>query len=471
MKRKLRLLLLHLLALLLRPLARRPTLGTPARILVLKPDHLGDLLLATPALRALRQSCPQAQISALIGPWSLAALAGNPDIDRVLTLPFPGFERQKVTTETQRRRAFEDGGWKIEAGRGSVARSHHAPPSSILHPLSSIFSASLRLCGDIVRPYLALLRYGLLLRRAGYDTALLLRDDHWWGAALALAAGIPRRIGYAVPECRPFLTTALPWNPREHVTAQGLRLVERVGEFRVASFELVPSTGSDTAQPATRFIPSPADAAWADAWLRAHGIDEHTRLVVIHPGTGGAAKLWPPKRWSALADALLSAVSKVPGAASAEPSPQPSAPSPQHALLITGGPGEQALVERVAAGMARRPLTLAGATSVGQLAALLSRAALVLGVDSGPLHLAVAVGVPTLHLYGPGDPGRFGPWGDPARHVVLRAGLWCSPCGIFSACPRGTDPPECMAAIGVDQALAAALASLEKGEQEGSSPS
>jgi ADP-heptose:LPS heptosyltransferase len=92
---------------------------------------------------------------------------------------------------------------------------------------------------------------------------------------------------------------------------------------------------------------------------------------------------------------------------------------------------------------------------VGQLTALLRRATLVLGVDSGPLHLAASQGTPSVHLYGPSDAVRFGPWGDPTRHRVLRAGLWCSPCGVFSACPRGTDPPECMAAIDISAVLAA----------------
>jgi ADP-heptose:LPS heptosyltransferase len=93
---------------------------------------------------------------------------------------------------------------------------------------------------------------------------------------------------------------------------------------------------------------------------------------------------------------------------------------------------------------------------VGQLVALLARASVVLGVDSGPLHLAASQGTPTLHLFGPSDAARFGPWGDPARHRVLRAGLWCSPCGVFHACPRHTDPPEGMAALDVVQVLAAA---------------
>jgi heptosyltransferase-2/heptosyltransferase-3 len=125
-------------------------------------------------------------------------------------------------------------------------------------------------------------------------------------------------------------------------------------------------------------------------------------------------------------------------------------------VVLTGGPEEEALVAAVAACMPEAPLALAGRTSVGQLAALLRRADLVLGVDSGPLHLAAAQGAPTIHLYGPGDAGRFGPWGDPHRHVVVREELWCSPCGVFSACPRGLELPECMDRIAVARVIAAA---------------
>ena len=88
-------------------------------------------------------------------------------------------------------------------------------------------------------------------------------------------------------------------------------------------------------------------------------------------------------------------------------------------------------------------------------------ARLVLKMDSGPLHLAAAQGVPTLHLYGPGDAGRFGPWGEPARHVVLRADLWCSPCGEFAACPRGLARPECMELITVARVAEHARAMLD----------
>ncbi len=387
LRRRLRLLLLVALALLARPFVRRPAADGPHKILYVKPDHLGDLLLATPALAALRRQHPEARITALVGPWSRAVLERNPDVDALLVCPFPGFSRAAPAP-------------------GLVAR---------------------------LAPWLRLLHYGALLRAGGYDLALIGRDDHWWGAALALLAGIPRRIGFAVPECRPLLTDALPWHPRDHVTTQGLALVAQAGsEPRTQSSELTTQN--------SRFDPAPTDLAWAAAW-RAEHCPAGERLVVIHPGTGGPAKHWAAERWSAVADAL--------------------AEGGGVRLALTGGPGEERLAEEVAAGMRARPLLLAGRTSVGQLAALMRLADLVLGVDSGPLHLAAAQGAPTIHLYGPGDDQRFGPWGDPARHRVLRAELGCSPCGVFDACPRGLDFPECMDLIRADQVSTAARQTLD----------
>jgi heptosyltransferase-2/heptosyltransferase-3 len=357
---------------------------------VIKPDHLGDVLLSTPALRLLRQQCPHTHIVMLVGPWSAFLLARNPHIDTVLTVPFPGFQR------------------------GAARRS----------PLA---------------PYLLLLRTAALLRAGHFDIGLLLRDDHWWGAALLLLAGIPHRVGYAVPECSPFLNEALPWHPQQHVTRQALAVVRRAGSDATRpSIPKQPHTSlvNDAASPAVlplHFTPAPADAAWADIWLHQHDIGEHERLIVLHPGTGGAAKLWQPEHWAQTANRL--------------------AAHPHLRLLLTGGPGEEALVQPIARLLEREPLILVGKTSVGQLAAVLGRAALVMGVDSGPLHLAVSQGTPSLHLFGASDAERFGPWGDSTRHVVLCAGLWCSPCGVFAACPRHTSPPECMQQITVEQVV------------------
>jgi ADP-heptose:LPS heptosyltransferase len=401
--RSVRLIGLRLLARLARRFVRRTT-TTPARILYIKPDHLGDLLLATPVLAALRQRFPTAQITGLIGPWSRPILEHNPAIDTLLICPFPGFMRAPKDTKrgTQDAETF----WRSRSALGARRSA-------------------------LIRPYLMLLRFALLLRAGRYDLAIIGRDDHWWGAALALLAGIPQRVGFAVPECSPFLSVALPWDPAQHVTAQGLALVEAAAPTRE------PIAGDLLA----RFDPLPADMSWAHAWLQAQGVGVDEALIAIHPGTGGPAKLWFADRWAAVADALQTLGARV---------------------LLTGGPGEEALVAEVASCMRATPLALVGQTTIGQLAALFRQTALVLGVDSGPLHLAAAQGCPTLHLYGPGDAGRFGPWGDPARHVVIRVELWCSPCGVFDACPRGLARPECMEQIGVAEVISQARRLLER---------
>ncbi|MCU0494799.1 MAG: hypothetical protein MUD01_24705, partial [Chloroflexaceae bacterium] len=184
-----RLLFLRLLALLARPFVVRRAPAIPRRILVIKPDHLGDVLLATPALVRLRESFPQALIVALVGPWAAVVLAHNPTIDALLTLPFPGFDRSKRSPEQSLTKAQSS---QRSADNHAGAGLRAFAPVRALHKLLAL-----------IQPYLLLLRYAALLRAGQFDTALLLRDDHWWGAALALLAGIPCRIGHAVPECRP----------------------------------------------------------------------------------------------------------------------------------------------------------------------------------------------------------------------------------------------------------------------------
>ncbi|NNJ10388.1 glycosyltransferase family 9 protein [Chloroflexales bacterium ZM16-3] len=389
---------LLLLALIARLFARPPR-SDLKKILVIKPDALGDALLATPALRRLRAGLPDAQITGVVGPWSRVIWARNPDLDLLLDLPFPGFNRASD------------------------------PNPDLPRPRRRLAAA--------LRPYWLLLRYAALLRRGEYDAALLLRDDHWWGAALAALAGIPRRVGHAHPLCAPFLSDALPYDPAEHVSRQGLAVVARLLDAERLPNEIVEPSGIKLP---LRFELSPNDHAWAEAWMTGQ-ISPGEKLLVIHPGTGGPTKHWLPERWASIADALASR---------------------HHVhVLFTGGLGEADLVDHIC-GMMRNPaLRIVGGMSVGQMAALLARATLVLGVDSGPLHLAVSQGVPTIHLYGPSDQRRFGPWGPLEHHMVLRSGIFCSPCGVYNRCPRGMQPIECMATIHVTHVLQAANKLME----------
>ncbi len=85
---------------------------------------------------------------------------------------------------------------------------------------------------------------------------------------------------------------------------------------------------------------------------------------------------------------------------------------------MTGSGAEAHLAQAIARELMAPHVDVTGQTSLGQLAAVFQRCRLALGADSGPLHLAVAAGAPTVHLFGPIDPALFGPWGDPQRQVV-----------------------------------------------------
>jgi heptosyltransferase-2/heptosyltransferase-3 len=357
-------------------------LTPPRRILVIRPDHLGDLLFTTPALHLLRQQFPAAGITALTGPWASAVVENHPDLDEVLTCDFPGFGRRPK--------------------------------------------------GSPWAPYSLLRREAQRLTPLGFDLALILRFDHWWGAWLAASAGIPRRIGYRVPETAPFLTDAQPYLAGRHEVLQNLALVLAAGPGKDRETHDATSAGWRTS------FPVPAeDEARAKGLLAEAGATG--RLVALHPGSGAAVKRWRTGAWIALAVELVR----------------------RHGvrIVLTGSAGEAQLIDPILAGLSGlspRPMSLAGRTTLGALAAIYRRCDLVVGPDSGPLHLAVAVGVPTVHLYGPVDRRTFGPWGNPKRHPVIMSNWACAPCNRLDWPGAGLAEHGCLRDITVEQVLAEA---------------
>ncbi|MBZ0292587.1 MAG: lipopolysaccharide heptosyltransferase II [Anaerolineae bacterium] len=363
--------------LMLRLIASVPILPLKAksfnRILLIRPDHLGDVLLTTPAIQKLRQALPNTEIHALVGPWSATVLASYPEIDVVLTLPFPGFSR---------------------------------------HPKDSWRS-----------PYEIAWHTARNLRRIGYDSAIIFRPDHWWGAMVTYLAGIPQRIGYNVRNTAPFLNEKVP-HQHEHAVTQNLRLVERwTGHI-------------DSTKIPLRFPIDPADSAYIDGYLKEWGIDPQTQPICLHPGSGTWVKQWTDEKWAAVADTL---------------SDQLNAP-----VIFTGGDHELHMVKRITEKMKNGYCVIAGETHVGQLGALFARAKVVLGPDSGPLHLASAVGTPTVALFGPADPTEFGTWGPKDRHMIVASPIGCRPCRILDWADDNPDYHPCMRDITVAQVLEAA---------------
>jgi ADP-heptose:LPS heptosyltransferase len=353
-------------------------------VLLLRPDHIGDVLLTSPALAVLRESLPSAHLTYLLGPWSAEVAHGGPPVDSLRTLAYPGFTR------------------------------HPSP--------------------NVLAPYALLMHEAARLRREHYDLAVVFRPDHWWGALLALVAGIPVRVGADTPETTPLLSHVRSARPREHAAQMALELAR----FALQAFG-VPATEVVSAP---SFRVSEAARAAARAFWEQYSLDGK-QVVAVQPTAGAALKSWPVERWAHLADALIERGSKV---------------------LFVGGPDDGALVAAVQARMARAfPLAAtACGQSLGITAAIYQRCALLVGLDGGGAHLAAAVGIPTVRLYGPAPSDVFGPW--PPREdqrVLVAGGLSCVPCGNLEVPPCGaTTLPACMLALGVEDVLNAVGARL-----------
>lgn len=368
----------------LRYKASLPNFSTPPKkLLLVRPDHLGDILMLTPTLALLRQALPNTEITALVGPWGMASLENNPDIDRVQRCDFPGFSRE-------------------------VKRN----------PLS---------------PYAYVLEQSRKLRAQGFDAAINFRQDFWWGALLVYLADIPVRSGYEWPESKRFLTQQIPLHSASpellsnklsvpfgqtihHSAGMNLRLAT---EF-LAQYNLEPSLLDF--DPRLRFYPSQDDERYVNLLLSEWGIERHDRLIAIHPGTGATLKLWTVEGFAALADTLADKYGS--------------------RVVLTGSEKERTLIKNIAKLCRNKPLQLDATGWWGRTAALFGRCDLVIGLDSGPLHLAVAAGTPSIHLFGPTDPALFGPWGAPEVHRVIQTeiDLPCCPCGVLDferVCWRG----------------------------------
>jgi heptosyltransferase-2/heptosyltransferase-3 len=187
---------------------------------------------------------------------------------------------------------------------------------------------------------------------------------------------------------------------QRHEVLQNLTLVEEAREAGRKKHERPPS--------ALEFTVSPEAQEYAAVYLSERGVTADGSLVAIHPGAGAPVKQWKPESFAEVADVIAHRW----GAK----------------IVITGSHDELDLAWSIHARMHSDPIIASGETSLGQLAALFRRCCLVMGPDCGPLHLAVAAGTPTVHLYGPTDPTKFGPWGNPEMHIAITSDRNCAPC-------------------------------------------
>jgi len=218
------------------------------------------------------------------------------------------------------------------------------------------------------------------VRAAGYELAVDLQGAVR-SALMARISGAAIRIGSEKPRELPaafFYTRRVPLRGR-HVVEQAWGMITGF-------------TGSEYRVPPAELPRDPAAEAWCDALLASRGVHS---FVLVCPGAGWGAKCWPAERYGEAAKAMS-----------------------VHGLrtFVNVGPGEEPLAREVEATSGGSAQTVV--CSVGELISLTRRARLFIGGDTGPLHLAAALGLPVVGIFGPTDPARNGPYGT--RSIVLR---------------------------------------------------
>ena len=172
----------------------------------------------------------------------------------------------------------------------------------------------------------------------------------------------------------------------------------------------------------------PEDKRRAGILLAEHGVQAGEPLIIINPGAKWKTKLWSSLKFARLADAMIERrLGKV---------------------IFTGSEEDKRLIDAIRSSMKDNAADLSGKTTLKTLAAVFEKAKFLISTDTGPMHLAAALGLPVIALFGPTAPWRTGPFGS--RHRTVRAGLPCSPC--FK---RECGTVACMSNISLENVLGA----------------
>ena len=316
------------------------------RILVIDTAWLGDLVLASPLLRAAAERLGGGRVDLITSPSGAAVSAHHPCLDGLLVLEKRGADRGLAGLLRARR-------W-IRARR----------PDAVLLPRRS-----------------------------------------WRSLCLAWLAGVPRRVGFAGRGGNWLLTDVVPFRADRHQIDRNLDLLEPLG------------AAARPAPPLEVTCPEPERLRVA-TWLAARGLDRPGSFVALAPGSAWKTKQWPVERFAEVGARLAA---RLP-------------------IVVIGGDAERSLAAAILAAVPPgRGADATGEFTPAGSCELLRRAALMIGNDSGALHLAQAAAAPVVAIYGPTASSLgYGPRGD-AHRIVEIDGLECRPCGRHGArrCPRG----------------------------------
>ncbi|MFA7347225.1 MAG: putative lipopolysaccharide heptosyltransferase III [Desulfurivibrionaceae bacterium] len=338
--------------------------GSPRSILLIQLGDIGDVVLSTPCIRALRDRYPQARIVVVV--WDKAAelLEDCPWLDHV------------VAVTKQPRSLWGEVCFQVDFFRK--------------------------------------------LRNFHFDLAIDLRTGTR-GAILAFFSGARQRIGfYAVDGklWRNRIFTSLLYReyvPDQHVVDYLLSLLEAFG---VTTEEHSPA-----------LVVSGDKLEKIEDFLKAEKIEPGSMLVAVQPFSLWRYKEWGQEKYISLISWLMEKQSAT--------------------VLVTGSAPERQRAEEIVRNCDKRCYNLAGKTSIAMYAALLKKCHLFIGVDSAGLHIAAAVGTPTVSIFGPSSPMSWAPRG--ARHLVVQKEFDCLPCRQKGC--RGSEKSRCLDELAVDEVV------------------
>ncbi|MDP8299918.1 MAG: lipopolysaccharide heptosyltransferase II [Candidatus Tantalella remota] len=329
----------------------------PENIIILRTDRIGEVLLSTVVVDAVKGESPDARITFATSGYSKPIVEGRTDIEEVMVVDVP-----------------EKKGWF--AGSLALAkrlREKRFDAAIILNPHKALHLACF-LAGIPVRVGLN--------RKWGFLLTSSILDERYTGEK--------HEIEYALDVLGPLGITAEPSSPRLEI--------------------------DDSAQ------------SYADALLKEKGNSSKKALIAVHPGSSNPAKIWPHERYEGL-------IRKIAAEMDCD-------------VAVLGSGDEKELVAQIVRESDAGAIDLSGKLDLRQLAAVLNRATVFIGNDNGPMHMAAALGVPVMAIFGRDIPGvsprRWRPWGD--KNVVFHEPPGCDPC-VDTECPYEY---KCLKAITVD---------------------
>ena len=330
------------------------------RILLIRTDRIGDVVLSTPAIKAVRDSYPDAYIAFMVRPYAKDIVEGNPYLDEVIV-----YDKDRVR-----------------------------------------------------KSFFATLLFGLGLRKKRFDTAVILHPTNR-SHIITFLAGIPNRIGY--DRKMSFLLTKKVSDKKflgdKHERDYTLDLLQSIGITPKDRSLFVPVT--DSAKNAV------------DIKLAREGYNGSAPLVAVHPGASCPSKKWPAERFASLIDRLKERYG--------------------FQIAVVAGQGDAEEAAALKKNLKSDVIDLSGKTTLAELAALFKKCSLFISNDSGPVHIASAVGTPCVVIFGRKQrglsPKRWGPTGK--RDIILHKDAGCTVC-LAHNCKNGF---MCLKAVTVDDVL------------------